>query len=612
MSQCARVTTLHADERGAVLVMAVFMSVFLVGMLYFVVGIGEAVFRREGLGDAADAAAFAAAILHARGMNLIAFINLVMAALLAVLVAVRVVQAVCVLGIAVCVALAYPTYGVSLEFVPELAEQAENFGDLFEELKSPIFEALEALHQAERVTSYVVPAIAVLDSAREASLSHPPAVAGLAVPGAVRLPVEPDGFEVLCGHAAGNVAKVVTWPLEEMHLGDVADVLGAAASSLATSASSFFCGDGGSSPPTYTSQREVTYPQSAGAAKCDGASAGQAECNQAKHELEEAKPDEITGNCRGEDCSLKGPYERYAKEARQACRPRDGFHPYEYVWQEEVVEVEYTFHADTGWVAGRRHRGTPQRKPTEPTLAPPCGPNGSVANDWNLEPHPEGFLGQLTPLCAEASVPPSTKGYAGEVRTVPHKEVPHLFSCTVHEVKTEEPMKGEKPLGNSDGKEPHRVLKDTALGDDIFQLRGLVWGGTADHTAEQVVKLATWGKETSDPLASLGFDLLEDIAVAQAEYYYDHDGSEGPSEWLWNMKWTARLVRFRMTSSDAEQDKTEARTKWESDSAADASAFDGLGDVSNFGAVCGAAGFDQARCNALDASAGTLDGFILH
>ncbi len=609
MSRSSQATPLHADERGAVLVMAVFMSVFLVGMLYFVVGIGEALFRREGLGDAADAAAFAAAILHARGMNLIAFINLVMAALLAVLVAIRVVQAVCVLGIAVCVALAYPTYGASLNYVPTLGQRAKYFGDLFEQLKDPIFQALEALHQAERVTSYVVPAIAVLDSAREASLNHPPAVAGLALPGAVRLPVEPDGFEVLCGRAGANVAKVVTWPLEEMKLGDVADVLGAAASSLATSASSFFCGEGGSSPPTYTSRREVTYPRSAGAAKCDGSGASEAECDQAKHELEEAKPHERTGNCQGEDCSLKGPYERYAEEARQACRPRDGFHPHEYAWQEEEVEVEYTFHADTGWVAGRRYRTLPERVSS---VAPPCGPNGSVAPEWNLEPHPEGFLGQLTPLCAEASEPPSTKGYAGEVRKVPHMEVPHLFSCTVHEVKTEEPMKGEKPLGNSDGKEPHRVLKDIALGDDIFQLRGLVWGGTASNTTERVVKLATWGQETSDPLAGLGFDLVEDIAVAQAEYYYDHDGSEAPSEWLWNMKWTARLVRFRMSRRDANQDETEAQAQWKSDSAADAGALGGLGDVSNFGALCGPAGFDKARCDGLDASAGTLDGLILH
>jgi hypothetical protein len=608
MSPSHRSSTLPTDERGAVLVMAVFMSVLLVAMLYFVVGIGEAVFRREGLGDAADAAAFAAAILHARGMNLIAFINLVMAALLAVLVALRVVQAVFVIGIAVCVASAYPSYGASLAYVPTFAQQAKNFGDYFEKAKDVIFPALEALHQAERVTSYVVPAIAVLDSAREASQSHPPAVAGVALPGAVRLPVEPDTFEELCARAGANVAEIVTWPLADIGMGPAAGMIEEAGYSLAKSAPSFFCGEGNGEPPTYTSSRNVTYPESPDAAKCDGSAASSSACERAKYELEEAMPHETTGNCQGEDCSLKGSYERYAREARSACRPRDGFYPYEYTWQEVDVDVEYTFHAETGWVAGKRYRSSGQLKSKRPVS--PCGPHGEVAKDWKLEPHPEG---QLTPLCAEASEPPSTKGYPGEVRSVRHKEVPHLFSCTVKEAKTEEPMKGEKALGkDGGGKEPHRVLKDAALGENLFQLRSLVWGDDSDAVAENVVKLATWGKPTNDTWGSLGFDALGDIAIAQAEYYYDHDGSEARSEWLWNMKWTARLVRFRMAGNDSNEGKSQSQEKWENDSAANAGAFDGLADVSSFGALCKTAGFEQERCGALDASAGMLDGLILH
>jgi hypothetical protein len=43
---------------------------------------------------------------------------------------------------------------------------------------------------------------------------------------------------------------------------------------------------------------------------------------------------------------------------------------------------------------------------------------------------------------------------------------------------------------------------------------------------------------------------LSRFSAAQAEYYYDHDGSEARAEWMWNMKWRARLVRLRPFDSD--------------------------------------------------------------
>ena len=75
---------LRLDERGAIMVIGVFMSVMLVGVLYYVWGIGGAVLFRERMQDAADASAFGAAVVHARGMNIIALLNIIMAALAAV------------------------------------------------------------------------------------------------------------------------------------------------------------------------------------------------------------------------------------------------------------------------------------------------------------------------------------------------------------------------------------------------------------------------------------------------------------------------------------------------------------------------------------------------
>src|SRR5580704_1908007 len=81
---------LRKDERGAILVIAVFMAVFLVGCLWYLVGVGDAAIYREKMADAGDATAFASAVYHARGMNIIAMLNLIMAAALAVLIAFKV------------------------------------------------------------------------------------------------------------------------------------------------------------------------------------------------------------------------------------------------------------------------------------------------------------------------------------------------------------------------------------------------------------------------------------------------------------------------------------------------------------------------------------------
>jgi hypothetical protein len=72
---------LFADQRGATMVMGVFIAVLLVGMIYYVWGVGDAIMHRERMQDASDTAAFSAAVIHARGMNMIALLNMVMAAL---------------------------------------------------------------------------------------------------------------------------------------------------------------------------------------------------------------------------------------------------------------------------------------------------------------------------------------------------------------------------------------------------------------------------------------------------------------------------------------------------------------------------------------------------
>lgn len=77
------VAKLHRDDRGAMMLMSVFMALIMVAMLYYVAAIGESVVYRERLQDGADGTAFAGAAIMARSMNLVVIMNLAMAAIFA-------------------------------------------------------------------------------------------------------------------------------------------------------------------------------------------------------------------------------------------------------------------------------------------------------------------------------------------------------------------------------------------------------------------------------------------------------------------------------------------------------------------------------------------------
>jgi hypothetical protein len=71
---------LLADDSGATMVMGVFMAMMVVGMIYYVWGLGGTIIYRERMQDAVDAGAFGASVYAAAGMNMIAFMNVIMAA----------------------------------------------------------------------------------------------------------------------------------------------------------------------------------------------------------------------------------------------------------------------------------------------------------------------------------------------------------------------------------------------------------------------------------------------------------------------------------------------------------------------------------------------------
>ncbi len=66
------------DRRGAVMIIGLFMATALIGSMWFMKGIGDAMIYKNRMQEAADHAAFSSAVVHARGMNVIAALNLIM------------------------------------------------------------------------------------------------------------------------------------------------------------------------------------------------------------------------------------------------------------------------------------------------------------------------------------------------------------------------------------------------------------------------------------------------------------------------------------------------------------------------------------------------------
>lgn len=112
------------DRRGVVLVVAIPMALILVGCIWLLAGMTETVSFRESLEDAADATAFQSAVLHARGMNAVAALNIVMMLLVAVLAALRSLDSLAALALAAAGA-GHPQLSAASRPDPELGARVE-------------------------------------------------------------------------------------------------------------------------------------------------------------------------------------------------------------------------------------------------------------------------------------------------------------------------------------------------------------------------------------------------------------------------------------------------------------------------------------------------------
>ncbi len=73
-----------SDKRGAIMVLGIFMACVMIGWMWMMIGLGDAMIWRDRTQEAADAMAYTSAAVQARGMNFIAFLNMIMLVITAI------------------------------------------------------------------------------------------------------------------------------------------------------------------------------------------------------------------------------------------------------------------------------------------------------------------------------------------------------------------------------------------------------------------------------------------------------------------------------------------------------------------------------------------------
>jgi len=587
------------DDRGAVMVIALFLAVFLLGLLYYVVGTTQTVFFREHLQDTADGAALSGAVMHARSMNLIVLINIVMAALLAILVTIKLIEGLAIIGMVIAAALAWFTGGSTLAAIPPLKTAQADMNAAYQQVQPPIFAALKALHAASDLVSSVAPSAAdAVVLADITAKGQPAGSRGIASGTRLTLPVSDDTFPELCGRAGKFPIDLAKEALGGVP--GVSEIMGALDDpmhDMTKSLSEWFCGEGDdgngggkgggqSRPPSYKRDEKRAYPRMDLAVRCEnehidssgsltlGAGNTSPTCEESKRFEDAALPDQNTGRCQaGHDCSADGPYEQRVAKARLDCDPALSPRPSYYLYLQREGSVPYRW---TGklWQRLTPTFGEPQRRETRKDAVsnPPCGSklvHPFVAEGYQTTVRTSNDVTEVQPVCSKEVPPPApstrNRPEVGHIETVPITEVMHILGCQKTETITVQVSNG-KTAGSdsssdsgssSNSKSPKRVTDGATLGDENFQIRALIQGDSDTLAADRLVQLTIWNQEepASDNLHVL--QALSGYSVAQAEYFYD--GSAARGEWMWNMKWRARLRRFRMPEGEA---FTAIQTAW--------------------------------------------------
>ncbi|MEY4581100.1 MAG: hypothetical protein RL701_5803 [Pseudomonadota bacterium] len=164
-------TDLSTDSRGSILIVGLCMGIIMVLASLHVIGVTEAILTRAIGQNEADAMALEGAIWHAQGMNTITIINLIMAAVMALFIAIRVAEI--ALAVAIVIASLAVVSLMVLEFFTggassaalAVAQQAlrmfiraeQQVVKLEQRVSNPIFQTLTWAANTERLVAAAYP-----------------------------------------------------------------------------------------------------------------------------------------------------------------------------------------------------------------------------------------------------------------------------------------------------------------------------------------------------------------------------------------------------------------------------------------------------------------------
>lgn len=211
---------LHDDQRGAIAVAGAFMSVFLAATMWFIIGTGDAAVHRQRMQDGSDAGAYTSAVYHARGMNIVAMGNVVMAAEFSVKLSLDVSKILnkIELGILIAKCIFSPS---DCAFIPVDISLDQLLDQLLQKLKDLILDQLNFLSKVQAKIAKILPylaqarAIATMVDDYASHIDLGGAIGLSLVPEGKRLgmPIQEEKETVLCEKAATVIPIVALKPL---------------------------------------------------------------------------------------------------------------------------------------------------------------------------------------------------------------------------------------------------------------------------------------------------------------------------------------------------------------------------------------------------------------
>jgi hypothetical protein len=150
---------LKRDSRGAIMVLGIVFGALLVGALWHVASVGDAIIWRERAQDAADAGAFENAVWNARGMNVIVAINIIMSLVLMILVIWRTVLLLLTVALVLGAILCVFTLGAGCGFTSAVAQLEVRMLNFDPKLSENIVRILAGMNAAEMAVATATPIV---------------------------------------------------------------------------------------------------------------------------------------------------------------------------------------------------------------------------------------------------------------------------------------------------------------------------------------------------------------------------------------------------------------------------------------------------------------------